>query len=221
MYKKTLKKIIKASILAILILLGSIYALHLHIILSTEASIHKNTATLNPAFTAIVLGASVRSNGTLSTVLKDRVNSAIELYQSGIVKRILVSGDNSTKHYNEPIAMKDYLIAKGIPAEHIFMDFAGFDTFDTMYRAKAIFEIENAIIVTQEFHLPRALFIAKKLNLNCAGYIADQHQYPTIMYNKAREALANVKAYLNIHFSAKPKFLGEKIPITGPPQHSF
>jgi len=186
-----------------------------------QQRIYNQIDSIPPAYTAIVLGASVYADGNLSTMLRDRVEGALQLYERKKVQRILLSGDNATSQYNEPKAMRKYLVERGVPKEHIYMDFAGFDTFDSMYRAKAIFEVDNAIVVTQGFHLPRAIYIAEKLGLNYYGYLADQRIYEHIKSNKQRELLANVKAYLELIFEQKPTFLGKRIPITGPPQETF
>lgn len=188
---------------------------------STNAFTYNSIQDLPDAHTVIVLGASVRSNGHLSVMLRDRVESALFLYNEGKVKRFLLSGDNGTKNYNEPIAMKKYLIERGVPEDHIYLDYAGFDTYDTMYRSKAVFEVESAIIVTQGFHLPRAVYIARKMNLDYNGYLGDKRIYAHQDYNAKRELLANVKAYLELVFRKEPTYLGSKIPITGPPQSSY
>ncbi len=171
--------------------------------------------------TAIVLGASVKSNGNLSVMLRDRVESALLLYNHGKVKRFLLSGDNGTENYNEPKAMKNYLIERGVPKDHIYLDYAGFDTYDTMYRSKEVFEVEDAIIVTQGFHLPRAVFLAQEMGLNYVGYTGDKRTYAQEEYNIKRELLANVKAYLELAFRKEPTYLGSKIPIKGPPQSTY
>ena len=109
--------------------------------------------------TAILLGAFVSPNGTLSTVLKDRADTAVNLYQQGKVKTILVTGDDGSVEYNEVNPIRDYLLGKGVPSSAIFLDHAGFDTYSSMYRARDVFVVDSAIIVTQSFHLPRALFL--------------------------------------------------------------
>lgn len=164
--------------------------------------------------TAIVLGAKVNQDDP-SDILEDRLLTALELYQDNKVEKLLVSGDNGQIEYNEVGAMRDYLLEKGIPGEDIFMDHAGFDTYDTMYRAKEIFQVENAVIVTQNFHLPRAIYIARALDIKAVGVSADRQTYVYIELYEKREKLAQVKAFLNVIFHSKPKFLGEPIPITG------
>tara|TARA_R110002051_G_scaffold107616_2_gene180505 strand:+ start:54105 stop:54776 length:672 start_codon:yes stop_codon:yes gene_type:complete len=218
---KPIKRIIILLSAAVLLGLVFVFGLSSHIKSSTSSSIFAKAEDVPNSYTVIVLGASVRANGNLSTILKDRVESALQLYTDGKVKRFLLSGDNGTIHYNEPEAMKEYLMERGVPEEHIFLDYAGFDTYDSMYRASAVFDVKDAVVVTQNFHLPRALYIARKLNLNYVGYIGDKHIYAHENSNKKRELLANVKAYLELTFKNEPTYLGDKIPIDGPPQSSY
>ncbi|RMB59471.1 hypothetical protein EAX61_07755 [Dokdonia sinensis] len=198
-----------------------VYGLSSHIEKSTSEKIFAKAEDLPSSYTVIVLGASVKANGNLSTILKDRVESALFLYNEGKVKRFLLSGDNGSKDYNEPKAMKAYLLERGVPEDHIFLDYAGFDTYDSLYRASAVFQVKDAIVVTQNFHLPRAIYIANDLGLNYVGYVGDKHIYSHEASNKKRELLANVKAYLELTFNKEPTYLGAKIPIDGPPQSTY
>lgn len=168
--------------------------------------------TLPPMPTAIVLGASTMSNGTLSVVFRDRVTTAIALYKSGKVSTILITGDNGNKYYNEVTPAGEYMVANGVPREVIFLDYAGFDTYSSMYRARDIFNVKEAIIVTQSFHLSRAVFIARRLGIDAYGLGSDHHQYR--FKNDVREVVANVKAVLDVVLHRKPKYLGEEVPIT-------
>ena len=120
-------------------------------------------AQAKPADAIIILGAYVRPDGALSWILRDRLDTGLELYRAGLAPKILVSGDHGQKNYNEVQTMKDYLLDHDVPAQDIFMDHAGFDTYDSLYRARDIFQVKSAIIVTQNFHLPRALYIARRL----------------------------------------------------------
>lgn len=162
--------------------------------------------------TAIVLGASTMSNGTLSVVFRDRVTTAIALYKSGKVSTILVTGDNGNEYYDEVTPAGEYMVANGVPREVIFLDYAGFDTYSSMYRARDIFNVKEAVVVTQSFHLSRAVFIARRLGIDAYGLGADHHQYR--FKNDLREVLANVKAVMDVVIHRKPKYLGEEIPIT-------
>lgn len=162
----------------------------------------------------IVPGASVYGN-TVSAILADRLNEAYRMYRDGYTKRIIVSGDHGTKDYNEVKAMRDYLVKMGVPVSHIFMDHAGFSTYDTVYRAKEIFEVDSAIIVSQEPHAIRALYIAKQLNLSAWGVSCGNYPQPEATIQKLREIPARVKAFLQCEIlHPEPKFLGEPIPVS-------
>lgn len=167
---------------------------------------------LPSAHTAVVLGAALLPNGEMSPVYRDRVDTAITLYKAGKIKTILVSGDNGSKEHNEVNPARRYLLLNEVADEAIFLDHAGFDTYSTMYRARDIFLVEDAIIVTQSFHLPRAVFIARSLGITAYGISADKRVY--YISNTVREVFADVKAVLNVLYKRKPKYLGPEIPIT-------
>jgi SanA protein len=170
---------------------------------------------VQPAQAALVLGAYVFPDGTPSTMVEDRLMTAYHLYQAGKVKKILISGDHGRVEYDEVNAMRRYLEAKGVPPEDIFMDHAGFDTYDSMYRARDVFQVHSAIVVTQAFHLPRAVWLARRLGLEAEGVVADQRIYAKAQYYDMREVLARVKAFGEWASRQKPTFLGPVIPITG------
>ena len=178
---------------------------------STKAHIFDDVAQVPNAEVALIPGAAILKSGALSLIFLDRVDTAIALYEAGKVSKILVSGDNSTDSHNEVNPVRLYLIDKGIPEEDIFLDHAGFDTYSTMYRARDIFGVSSAIVSTQAFHLPRSVFIARRLGIEAYGVTADRGNI--LFRNYVREALANEKAVLNLLFGRQPKFLGEKIPI--------
>lgn len=185
----------------------------------SRSHIERSVTNLPQVDAAIVLGAGITSKGELSTIFKDRVEGGIALYQAGKVKTILVSGDDGQLEYNEVNPAREYLLVRGIPSENIFLDHAGFDTYSSMYRARDIFLITSAIVVTQSFHLPRAVFLARNLDIEAYGFAADQHEYR--IQNNLRELLANVKAMMNVIFNRTPKYLGEEIPITGDSRESI
>ena len=164
---------------------------------------------------AIVFGARVYSNGRLSGMLRDRVDAAVELYKMGKVSKLLVSGDNQFEDYDEPSAMMNYAIAQGVPAADIQPDFGGRRTYDTCYRAKAIFQVHSAILVTQQFHLPRALFLCEQLGINAVGVAADRRIYDprSVAFSETRELPATVAALLDVIRKAPPPVMGEPIPI--------
>ncbi|SDD40252.1 protein SanA, affects membrane permeability for vancomycin [Paenibacillus sp. UNCCL117] len=164
---------------------------------------------------AIVLGASVYSNGKVSDILRDRLDTAYDLYVSGLASRIIVSGDHASDDYDEVNAMKNYLMKKGVRDAHIFMDHAGFNTYDSMYRAQAVFQAQNLIIVTQDYHLKRAIYVARALGIEAVGAASDKQAYRDIRKYEAREVLARVKDFLNVHFMKPPPAqLGEPIPLS-------
>ena len=157
----------------------------------------------------IVPGAAVLRSGALSAVFLDRANAAILLYETGKAQKILVSGDNRTAEHNEVDTARKYLLSQGVPEADIYLDHAGFDTYSTMYRAREIFGVSSAIIATQTFHLPRALFIARSLGIDAVGYRADNVHL--LARNEVRESLARLKAVGEVLIHRNPKFLGDRI----------
>ncbi|MCK9293409.1 YdcF family protein [archaeon] len=207
-----MKKILTIFIICIIVLIGSIYAININI-----NRIGNNLCDMDNTHkqAALVLGAKVWNNGSLSDIFKDRVKTAIELYNKGKVDKILVSGDHGQVEYDEVNTAKEYLLENNIKPEDIFLDHAGFDTYDSLYRAKEIFQADSLIVVTQDFHLPRALYIADKLEIDSCGVSADLQRYYGEDTRNRREVLAKVKAWLNITFNSKPKYLGDVIPLSG------
>ncbi len=159
---------------------------------------------------AIVFGAGLKNNGRPSDVLSDRLITAAELYFADKVEKILVSGDNPTETYDEPTAMYDFLVTWGVPAQDISMDFAGRRTYDTCGRASNIWEIETAILVTQAFHLPRALFLCNHFGIDSKGISATRQPYINEDRYKSREKLATYKAILDIYL-LRPKYIGGEV----------
>lgn len=170
---------------------------------------------------ALVLGAKVNADGTPSDIYRDRIDVAIDLYNKGKVEKIVVSGDHGQKEYDEVDTAKAYILARGVPGDDIFLDHAGFDTYDSVYRLQYIFQAQSAVIVTQDYHLPRALFIARGLGVNAVGASADLHTYGGEEYRELREILADAKARLDVTLQAKPKYLGAVIPLSGSGQASW
>ena len=176
----------------------------------------KVLAELRPAQGVLVPGAKVSPQGRVSDILHDRIISAYEVYAKRLVSKILVSGDHGTNEYDEVNAMKQEFLKLGVPEEDIFMDHAGFSTYDSLYRARAVFQVQSLIIVTQKFHLPRSLFIAGHLGIPVQGYKADKRKYVSAAKNEIREFLARVKDFfMATLFLPEPKYLGRAIPITG------
>lgn len=216
------KKKLFLSLTVLMFLLGTIpFLINFYLNQSTQAQIYADSKTVPAAQTALLLGSLVYDNGKLSPIMQDRADTAIELYQNAKVKKILISGDHGRKNYDEVNTIKNYLLEKGVKAEDIFMDHAGFDTYDSVYRADYIFDVESVIIVSQNFHLNRSLYLANSLGIKAVGISADKRIYYGQQYNNFREFFAKIKAFKDILFHAKPKFLGEKIPITGDSQKSW
>ena len=170
---------------------------------------------------ALVLGAEVRPDGSLSAMLADRVEVAARLYQRGKVEKVLASGDHGSAGYDEVNAMKHALVAAGVPARDVFTDHAGFDTWDSAVRARKVFEAKSVLVVTQRFHLARAVWAARRAGLTAHGVAADLHDYGRMgQRGQVREILARVKAVAEAATDSKPRYLGPKIPITGDGQAS-
>lgn len=162
----------------------------------------------------IVLGARVMPDGSVSVPLRDRLQNALELYQAGRVRWILVSGDNGRPGYDEVNTMQTWLVERGVPVEDVYLDHAGFRTFDSMVRAKEVFGVRSAIISTQGFHLPRAVFLARQVGIDAVGVSADRRDYPLADRDARRERFARTKAALDIlNPFASPHHLGPAIRI--------
>lgn len=163
----------------------------------------------------IVLGCQVKDNGNPSDMLADRLTRGIELYKQGAAPKIIMSGDHGQKEYDEVNTMKQVAIDADVPSNDIFMDHAGFSTYESVYRAKEIFEADKLIIVSQEYHLYRALYIAKQLGIEAYGVNPDYHTYWGQSNREAREILARCKDFVKTIFKPHPTCLGETIPVSG------
>lgn len=218
------RKVLFSSKFVLVIFLAfviSMLSINIYITYKADKYISNDVNSVMPCYTAIVLGASVSKDGDLSPVLADRIQTAIELYHSGKVQRFLLSGDHGRKQYDEVNSMKYFLLANGISSKDIFLDHAGFDTYNSLVRAKKIFDVDKAIIVTQNFHLPRAVYIGRSIGLDTYGVKADKREYRNMYKLQFRELFANVKAVYEVLFNINPKYLGSKIPITGDSQLSW
>ena len=175
----------------------------------------ENASSVSDADCILVLGAGIRTDGSPSPMLQDRLNTGIELYQNGAAPKLLMSGDHGRKKYNEVQTMKDIALDQGVPSEDVFMDHAGFSTYDSLYRARDVFQARKVIIVTQKYHLYRALYIARSLGLDAWGISADTRRYRGQSQRDFREILARDKDFFVSVFKPLPKYLGDTIPITG------
>lgn len=163
----------------------------------------------------LVLGCAVWADNQPSPMLQDRLDTAVALYKKGAAPKLLLSGDNGTKEYSEPDCMYKYVLKQGVPEEDIFLDYAGFSTYDSVYRAKAVFCADRMIIVTQKYHLFRALHIARALGIDSKGAAAEQRKHRRRVYREIREVLARDKDFFKCIIRPEPVFLGEKIPVDG------
>ena len=214
--KKKLKKIL--IILAILIVLGAILVLGInaYVKASTKNQIIKNNdySNLKDIDCIIVLGAGVWGENP-SPMLEDRLLEGIKLYENNVAPKIIMTGDHGREEYDEVNVMKKFAMEKGVPSGDIFMDHAGFSTYESLYRAKEIFEADKVVIVTQEYHLYRALHIANQLGIEAYGVNSDPRQYVGATYREIREILARNKDFVQCIFKPEPTYLGEVIPVFG------
>ncbi len=162
----------------------------------------------------LVLGSGVRGNSP-TPILKERLETGISLYKNGIAPKIIMSGDHGKKYYDEVNIMKDYAKKQGVPSEDIFMDHAGFSTYESMYRAGYIFDVKRMVVVSQEYHLYRAIYIAKKLNIDVIGANATKSIMSGHSSRLTREIFAQNKDFFKVILKPKPTFLGEKISLEG------
>ncbi len=203
--------------------------INVYVVKSTEDEIaasidsHVDAVTLEEkenleAFNAdciLVLGASVKPDGTPSHMLADRLDVGIALYKEGFAPKLLLSGDDGQVEYNEVEVMKNYAVAAGVPQEDIFLDHAGFSTYESVYRAKYVFKVERVIAVTQKYHLYRTLHGCRMMGIEAVGAASDQDVYSGQEYREVREILARVKDFVKWFIKPEPTFLGDEIPVSG------
>lgn len=175
----------------------------------------EGAAELEDVDCILVLGCGVRDDGTPSDMLRDRLDRSLELYFAGVAPKLLMSGDHGRVEYDEVNIMKQYAIDRGVPSQDVFMDHAGFSTYESIYRAKEIFCADNIVIVTQEYHLYRALYLAKSFGLDAHGVECDYYTYYGQTMRDVREILARNKDFFTSIFKPYPTYLGEAIPVNG------
>ena len=192
--------------------------INLIVIVNANKYIINKNSSIPKTDVIIVLGAYVSPNGKVSDILKDRLDTAIEIYEKNKDIKIIVTGDHGATDYDEVNTMRRYLESKSVESSKIYMDHAGFSTYESIYRAKAIFDVKSAIIVTQDYHLKRAVYIGRQKGIIAYGIKADKHKYLAIAKYKLREDLARVKDFFLVNvFKTKPKYLGDKIPVMSSP----
>lgn len=170
-------------------------------------------ASISSADAIVVLGASVYADGTPSGILQDRLDDGIALYFAGVAPKIIMSGDNGTASYNEVRVMKQYAIARGVPSEDIFCDHAGFSTYESMYRAKYVFDCERIVVATQTYHLYRALWSAKSLGMQATGVPSDYREYQKQLQYDIREIPARTKDFFKALLRVPSTYVGDAISL--------
>lgn len=210
--------VVGLSLLLLAVLVGAVaLGINGYVVYSTKNQILETpeAAALEGVDCILVLGCRVYEDGTPSHMLEDRLRRGVELYQAAAAPKLLMSGDHGQQTYDEVNAMKAYAVAEGIASADVFMDHAGFSTYESLYRAKEIFGAEKIIIVTQGYHLHRALHIANRLGLEAYGVASDYRGYAGQLMRDIREILARNKDFVTGIFLPEPTYLGEKIPISG------
>ncbi len=215
--KKILTKLIVICLITCFVIGAIVLGLNFYIIKSVKRNVISvdDTASLEDVDCIIVLGCGVYADGTLSPMLNDRLSLAADVYGKGASEKLLMSGDHGTEYYNEVSAMKNYMTSNGIASSSdIFMDHAGFSTYESIYRAKEIFGAKKIVIVTNTYHLYRALYIAKCFGLDAYGVGVDD-TYCGREYREVREILARDKDFVKCIVKPEPTFLGESIDLKG------
>ncbi len=213
---KIFKQLLKYFIIIFIILIVLILGTNFFVIFTTKKNIlsEEQVSSNSDIDCILVLGAGVWQNKP-SHMLEDRLLQAVLLYKNNVASKIIVSGDHGQEDYDEVNVMKSFLIEHGIPSEDIFMDHAGFSSYDSIYRAKEIFKVKKLVIVTQKYHLYRSIYIAKSLNLTAYGVASNPRSYSGQIFREIREILARNKDVVKCIFKPNPKYLGETIPVSG------
>ncbi len=211
-----MKKVVKYGIIIVTIIVIIILGINLYVKMSTNKQIinENEYEKLSDVDCIIILGAGICGDKP-SPMLEDRLLEGIKLYQSNVSDKIIMSGDHGSEEYDEVNTMKNYAIEKGIPSKNIFMDHAGFSTYESIYRARDIFNAKKVVIVTQKYHLYRALYIANQLGIEAYGVGADPRQYVGATYRELREIIARNKDFIKCILKPEPTYLGDTIPVSG------
>ena len=202
-------------LLSAAVLVAALFGVNAWVLHRSSTGIVASPEQLKAAWTIIVLGSFVTDDG-VSACVEERLQRAYEIYRMGKGQRFLLTGDHGRENYDEVNTMMRRLIDLGVPKEHIFLDHAGFDTYDSMWRAKHVFQVDSAIIISQGFHLPRAQYLATAVGLNAQSIAADPLGGSVCARAGIREPLARVKAFLNVLLGSKAHHTGTAVPITGP-----
>lgn len=215
--KRAVKRITIIVLCVLIVGIGTVFGLNGYIKGSVKDRIisSADAADLADVDCILVLGCGVRDDGTPSDMLRDRLIRGIEVYNLGAAPKILMSGDHGQTDYDEVNTMKQYAVDAGVASEDVFMDHAGFSTYESVYRVKEIFEADTILIVTQEYHLYRALYIADQLGVEAYGVAADYHTYAGQFMRDCREIMARCKDFVTSIFQPQPTYLGDSIPVSG------
>ncbi len=210
------KKILMFIIIFIIVIILLILGINIFVVFSTKNNIitEESAKDLKGMDCILILGAGVWGDKP-SPMLEDRLVQGISLYNNGVAPKIIVSGDHGTEEYDEVNIMKQFAIDKGVPSEDIFMDHAGFSSYDSIYRAKEIFGAKKILIVTQKYHLYRALYIADKLEIEAYGVGSDPRKYSGQALREIREIFARDKDFVKCIFKPESTYLGDTIPVSG------
>ena len=197
--------------------IGAVFGVNTYVQASVQDRIltEEQAAELEEIDCVLVLGCGLEADGSPSPMLHDRLQQGVALYQKEAAPKLLVSGDHGREEYDEVNAMKRFAEEQGVPSEDVFMDHAGFSTYESVYRARDIFQVRRMVIVTQEYHLSRALYIAKRLGIEAWGVPADPRTYSGQTARDLREILARDKDFLTCILKPKPTYLGKAIPVNG------
>jgi SanA protein len=212
--RKLFRWVIRVVVVLFALTLLSILLSNVIVEVSTRNKVFNSTDDIPYNKVGLLLGTGkILSGGQLNLFYKYRIEAAVKLYKAGKISFILVSGDNSTKNYNEPKTIKADLVAQGVPKERIFLDYAGFRTLDSVVRSKEIFQQESITLISQQFHNERGIFIAAFKGIKAVGFNAQDVKSGGGVKTKIRERFARVKMMMDLLFGKQPKFLGEKITI--------
>ena len=212
-----LKRIGLGILVLAAVCLVAVFAIDAHVRSSAESRIvtADEAARLDDVDCVVVLGCGVRPDGQPSDMLADRIAQGVTLYEKGASPKLLMSGDHSRSDYDEVNTMRNVAVEAGVPADDVFMDHAGFSTYESMYRARDVFQAKRIVIVSQKYHLYRALYVAERLGLDAYGVAADLRPYAGQEAREVREILARVKDFLTAIVQPPPTYLGDPISLSG------
>jgi SanA protein len=209
-----MKKIFIYILITLILVFISVLFINLYVLSFSKTHYYFDLEALDKKYVWLVFWASVKSNLEPSDILKDRLKVAYRAYDLWKIEKIIVSWDNSKKNYNEPLAMQKYLLSLWVNRDDIYLDYAWFDTYDSIYRAKNIFGVNEIVLFTQDFHLKRAMYISNRLHLETFWVETNLQKYLLQNYNNTREIFARIKAFFEIEiFKSKSKYLWDKIEI--------